>query len=236
MNDAVLIKVPRRNFLGWFASVASFEMAGIGRVAMTFCKGELHLKSDWGETRMSYEGDFEGGVDISTRSLVSLVKRYYRQANAPTPLTLCLEVNPGRLSLDAKGVKCVVTPAKDYRVAKPKTASPASDARRFLLAISYASLKALMKKLFSGVPRKEAVLFMSVSRGKVAARCGAKLGSTDAETFGEGRISFQAASFCKILSTYEGESRLEIEGNAQGLRINSFKMPVIEWNNTPEVF
>jgi hypothetical protein len=43
MNDAVLITVPRRQFLGWFASVASFEAAGIGRVFMTFASPELHL-------------------------------------------------------------------------------------------------------------------------------------------------------------------------------------------------
>jgi len=120
MSAPAILTVPRRPFLGWFASVASFDAAGIGRVLLTFDKGKLHLKSDWGETRMSYEGDFEGKVDISARSLVMLVKRYYRQADAPTPVTLCLETKPGKLSMDARSVPCVVTPFNSPKLAELK--------------------------------------------------------------------------------------------------------------------
>lgn len=49
----------------------------------------------------------------------------------------------------------------------------------------------------------------------------------------EGQVSLPAKTFRKVLDTYAGVAELQIDGSAEGLKINAFKMPVLSWNPTP---
>ena len=69
------VTVPRQPFSGWFVSVKAFWQAGLSDVIFVFSKGELLLASYWGDTRIPYEGSFQGRVTITAQRLLTLANK-----------------------------------------------------------------------------------------------------------------------------------------------------------------
>jgi hypothetical protein len=111
-SEPIKLQLPRKLFLGWAMSIASFKGAGIGEIVMTFHAGRLALQSEWGQTEMSYGGEFDGTVRIKGKDLFTLAKRHQRAANLAAPFNLRLEIDAKLVSMDAAGVKGIIVPAK----------------------------------------------------------------------------------------------------------------------------
>ena len=101
------------------------------------------------------------------------------------------------------------------------------------LTISAAEIERLMKGVFGRASTKKAVLKITAIDGKLILQSGNGGAATLAAVTSAGEVTLPAKSFSQVLDTYSPTDRLEIEGSAAGLRLNSLKMPISSWNASP---
>jgi len=181
---------------------------------------------------MTYEGAFNGTLRISGKSLAALASRHQQLAQLPMPLKLCLEPELGNLSLEAGGVKCVITQAPGAGApGRPLPLQTSGGSVRF--SLSATGLEKLLKQIFPRVPAKNAMLCLTAMNGKLRLRSGANEAEGPADTKGQGQVTLPAKTFRKVLDTDRGTPILELEASNAGLKLNAFKMPVSSWNASP---
>ncbi len=101
------------------------------------------------------------------------------------------------------------------------------------LTIKTTDVETTLKAVFPRMPTKKAVLTITAIDGKLIMESDNNGGAVEAAVEREGQVSIPAKTFRKVLDTYAGVAELQIDGSAEGLKINAFKMPVASWNPTP---
>lgn len=231
-TEYIDVNVPRQRFLGWMVTISGLKALGVGEVLMTFHAGQLSLQADWGQTCMTYEGDFNGTVRIGSQGLSRLVARFKSSMQVPAPLKLRLEPGLGNLSMESGGVRAII-------VASPGPSAPASPRAASSLTgslqvkLKAAAMQAVMKKVFPRAPVKKAVLSVTVKGGRLSLQSGTQEASIAVDSQGQGQFALPAPAFANLLSTYPGETMLELEASGAGLRVNSFRTTVSSWNPSP---
>ena len=101
------------------------------------------------------------------------------------------------------------------------------------LRLKTTDVESTLKAVFARMPTKKAVLTITAIDGKFILESGNNSGAVEVAIEREGQVSLPAKTFRKVLDTYTGGAELQIDGSAEGLKINAFKMPVASWNPTP---
>ncbi len=98
------------------------------------------------------------------------------------------------------------------------------------LTIRRTELEKLMKGTFGRVPRAGQILTITVANGQIFFDSSDGGAGTLVEVQRRGEVQVPALGFRRVLDTFKGTPTPEIEGSADGLRLNSFRMPVSAWN------
>ncbi len=224
------LSVPRQEFTGWLMSVAAFKQAGVGEVDFIFQDGELLLQSDWGETRMPYEGRFNGRLMIKAQRLLTLAKRGVKLMPQPVPVKLSVDSAKNLLVVDSTEVSAHITAASLQRQPEPVAPLRSSCVG---VTISTSVLAGLIRKVFPAIPPKKEMLKITAGDGQMIFQSTRGIASCGAFVEGAGEWSVPARTFRQVLDSFQGTPMVTLEADATGLRLNSFKMPVSHWNPTP---
>ncbi|MDI1315602.1 hypothetical protein [Prosthecobacter sp.] len=226
-SDSFSLSVPRQEFAGWLLSVAAFKFAGVGAVEFHFDKGELLLRSSWGETRMPYQGEFCGKVTIQERRLLTLAKRGGKLQPQPVPVKILIDPSNNILGVDGAEVpaQIVLSPVSAKATTPPKS-HPGCVGVKVLTTV----LAGLIRKVYPAVPGKKETLKITAAHGQVAFQSSRGVARCEAEVLGAGEWTVPARTFRQVLDTFQGTASVSLEADANGMRLNSFKMPVSYWN------
>lgn len=223
-----ILTVPRQAFSGWFLAVRAFQQAGLSDVFFTFSQGELHLRAYWGETRMPYQGDFAGRMRIAAQRMLTLAKKGEKMISQPLPVTLKLYPERNHLAVDLIEVPAHIEASGEYQPPTPKV-THAATAVGFTMTTG--ELLQLIKTASPGrVGKKDSIKFIATSTG-LAVQSGKGHAHQAAFVLGEGSWAVSLDVMTKTLQSYTPATPLTIEADASGMRINSFKMPVLGWEN-----
>lgn len=220
------VTVPRQTFTGWFLAVGAFREAGLSDVIFTFRQGELTLLSYWGETRMNYEGAFEGVARIHPRRLLTLAKKGEKMMQQPIPVKLTL--NPGRRVL---GVDLSEVPAEIevYALRSEAVSAPLYKPQAVGFIITAGELLGLVKEAWpSRTVKKEHVKFIASAVG-VTIQTSRGLAKRAVFVLGGGSWTLSLEVILRTLQSYGAKETLIVETDANGMRINAFTMPVLGW-------
>ena len=101
------------------------------------------------------------------------------------------------------------------------------------LTISDVELAKMAKAVFTRAPNKKANVTLTAVEGSLILR--SALGGTmqGAIITAAGEVVVPAQAFVKVVESFRGTGFIEINAGADGLRLNSFKMPVLSWNPVP---
>ncbi len=229
-SETFALSVPRQEFTGWLMSVAAFKQAGVGEVDFIFQDGELLLQSDWGETRMPYEGGFNGRLMIKAQRLLTLAKRGVKLMPQPVPVKLTVDVNKNLLVVDFTEVPAHIAPASTQRT--PATA-PQTRPSCVGVTVPASMLGELIRKVFPAVPPQKEMLKITAGDGQITFQSTRGTASCGAFVVGAGEWSVPARTFRQVLDSFKGTPSVTLEADATGLKLNSFKMPVSHWNPPP---
>jgi len=100
--------------------------------------------------------------------------------------------------------------------------------------IPVADLEGLLKTTVSR-PRKKDTVTLSACAARVFIECKGNVGGIEALVFSDGAVVLPAQKFRDVLKTYSGTHSLTFEGNADGLRIQNFRMPVLAYDPHPKL-
>ena len=221
-----LVTVPRQAFTGWFLAVRSYQQAGLSDVVFTSSRGELHLLACWGETRMPYQGAFAGSMRIAAQRMLTLAKKGEKMISQPLPVTLKLYPKRNRLGVDLIEVPAHIETSEEYQPPTPKAKHAATAVG---LTMRAGELVQLVKTASAGrVGKKDSIKFIATATG-VAVQSGKGHAYQAAFVLGEGSWAVSLDVMIKALQSYAPATPLTIEADAGGMRINSFKMPVLAW-------
>jgi hypothetical protein len=99
--------------------------------------------------------------------------------------------------------------------------------------IARADLQGLLKAVLSRKRRRE-TLTLSACAARVFAECKGDVAGIEALVFADGAVTLaEAGKFRDLLKTYKGTRFLTLEGDADGLQIESFRMRVLSYNPHP---
>jgi hypothetical protein len=227
-KSAFTIKVPRKAFTGWFLAVRAFKDAGLSDVTLAFAKGELHLLAAWGETRITYQGNFTGTVVISAKRMLMLTKKAEKMIEQPLPVVL--KVYPDRNLL---GVDLIELPAKievdqEQLPAEPR---PKNAATAVGITIQAADLLQLIKQVSPTRPDEKLSVRFIASETGLTVQSTKGHAQRDAFILGSGSWVVSLKVMLGVLQTYSPTAYLTIEVYAKGMKINSFSMPLLAWDS-----
>ena len=101
------------------------------------------------------------------------------------------------------------------------------------LTIKPSQVEIALKAVFPRMPTKKAVLTITAIDGNLILGSASNRGAVETVIERPGQLQVPAQTFRKVLDTFAGVPELQIEGSANGLKINTFKMPVTAWNENP---
>jgi hypothetical protein len=101
---------------------------------------------------------------------------------------------------------------------------------KFTIAIS--DLANLLKAA-APRPRATDAFTLSACAARVFVECKGDVAGIEALVFEDGAVTLPAKSFRELLKTYKGTRFLTFEGSADGLRIQTFRMPVLRYDRHP---
>jgi hypothetical protein len=104
--------------------------------------------------------------------------------------------------------------------------------------IHIGDLESLIKTVVSR-PKKTDTLRLSACAARVFVECKGDIGGVEALVFTDGAVTLPAPKFRELVKTYKGRISLTFEGSTNGLRIENFFMPVLNYDpspKAPEVF
>jgi DNA polymerase III sliding clamp (beta) subunit (PCNA family) len=96
------------------------------------------------------------------------------------------------------------------------------------------ALENLIKTACTARPKRKDNLTITATGNRLMVECNGTGSATDATVSAEGAFTVHAQTFRKVLDTYKGTPSLEFEANAEGLRIKTFRMPVLAYNPSPK--
>jgi hypothetical protein len=225
-SDSFAVTVPRQEFTGWLLSLAAYAQAGISGVEFIFQAGQMLLKSHWGETRMPYEGEFNGTVTIKPRSILTLANKGAKMMPQPIPVKLTIDAGRQLLVVDLVEVNADIQVSA---LTSPKAEAPNLRASCVGITIAAGLLVKLIHEAFPGKPgKKEVIKFMAKGDGLIVQSSRA-LAQREAFIMGGGEWTVSSQVFRKVLDTYKANEMLTMEVDARGLKLNSFSMPVLSW-------
>ena len=95
-------------------------------------------------------------------------------------------------------------------------------------------LESLIKAACSARAKKKDNLTITAQQNRLLVECNGVIAASDAIVSANGAVTVHAKSFRKVLDTFKGTPLLEIEGDAQGLRIQNFRMGIISYDSKPK--
>ncbi len=101
------------------------------------------------------------------------------------------------------------------------------------LTISSIELAKMVKAVFSRAPNKKAKVTLTAAEGRFILRSAAGGTMNGAIITAAGEVVVPAQAFCGVVESFRGTDFIEISAGSDGLRLNSFKMPVVSWNPSP---
>jgi hypothetical protein len=81
---------------------------------------------------------------------------------------------------------------------------------------------------------EEDTVILSPCAGRVFVECKGDFAGIKALVFEEGAVTLPAQKFRTLLNTYKGTRSLTFERNADGLRVQTFWMPVLGYDQYPK--
>lgn len=226
MNPRAIITVPRKEFTGWFLAVRAYREAGLSDVVLTFSQGGLHLLGYWGETRMPYQGAFTGRVRIPAKRMLTVARKTEKMLSQPLPVTLKLYPERKCLGVDLIEVPAVFEPTDETPPLKPMSAHAATAVG---LTIPAGELLQLIHKASPGRRGTKDTVKLIASASGLAVQTARGHASQAAFILGEGSWILSLDVMIQALQSYAPATPLTVEADANGMRINSFKMPVLAW-------
>jgi hypothetical protein len=103
---------------------------------------------------------------------------------------------------------------------------------RFTIAI--ADLESLLKGAGISRPKKTDVFTLSACAARVFVETKDGVAGIEALVLSDGAVTLPSQKFSAVLKTYKGKRFLNFEGNASGLQIQTFRMPVLRYNPHPK--
>jgi hypothetical protein len=199
-------------------------------VVFTFSRAELHLLAYWGETRMPYEGVFTGRVRIAANRMLTVAKKTEKMLYQPLPVTLKLYPERKCLGVDLIEVPAEIEHTEEGPQPKPLTPHAATVVG---FSITAGELLQLIHKAIPGRrgkkdSKKDTVKFIASAAG-LAVQTARGHANNKALILGEGAWVLSLDVITKTLESYAPSTPLMIGADANGMRMNSFKMPVLAW-------
>lgn len=100
-------------------------------------------------------------------------------------------------------------------------------------SIAHAELESLVRTAGFTKPKKAHKLVLSACAGRVFVKNADCIAGIETLVLADGEVTVPAQGFTKLLATYKGTKLLTIEGGPNGLKIQNFTMPVLDWNPNP---
>jgi hypothetical protein len=101
--------------------------------------------------------------------------------------------------------------------------------------IALLDLENLVKAACIAPSRKVDNLMLTAHGSRVFIERKGTVAGMDALVSAEGSVTLPTKPFRNVLKTYKGTRRLDFEGNADGLRIQKFRMPVVSYDSKPKL-
>jgi hypothetical protein len=103
------------------------------------------------------------------------------------------------------------------------------------LTIAPTQLERLIKAACSGRTKKKDNLTLTAIKNRVSVECNGVVAVSVAVVRVQGAVTLHAKSLRKVLDTFKGTPLLEINGSADGLRIQNFRMGVVSYDPEPKL-
>ena len=100
--------------------------------------------------------------------------------------------------------------------------------------IALADLESLVKGAAISRPKKTDVFTLSACAARVFVESKGGVAGIEALVLSDGAVTLPAQKFGALLKTYKGTRFLNFDGNADGLQIQTFRMPVLSYNPHPK--
>lgn len=100
--------------------------------------------------------------------------------------------------------------------------------------VSFADLQTLLKSAGVTRPRKAEVLTLSACAARVFVDFKGDVAGIEALVLSDGAATVSADKFVTLIKTYKGTRSLSFEGGPEGLKVQSFRMPILGWNPDPK--
>ncbi|PYK39020.1 MAG: hypothetical protein DME60_10320 [Verrucomicrobia bacterium] len=81
---------------------------------------------------------------------------------------------------------------------------------------------------------EEDAVTLSACAGRVFVKCKGDVVGIEAFVLEDGAVTLPAKKFLTLLNTYKGTRSLTLEGNVDGLRVQTFWMPLLGYDPHPE--
>ena len=114
---------------------------------------------------------------------------------------------------------------------KSKKAQHLNPPMKFLIA--FPDLQALLKNAGMSRPKKTETFILSACASRVFVEFRGVVAGIEMLVLSDGAVELPAHNFPALIKTYKGTRFLNFVGSANGLKIQSFTMPVISWNPRP---
>ena len=103
---------------------------------------------------------------------------------------------------------------------------------KFTIALS--DLESLIKGAGISRPKKKDVFTLSACVGRVFVESKGGVAGIETLVLYDGAVTLPAQKFSALLKTYKGTRFLNFEGSADGLQIQTFRMPVLDYDAHPK--
>ena len=222
------LTVPRQEFIGWLLSVAAYAEAGLSDVHFIFNEEELRLLSYWGETKIGYEGRFQGKVTIKPQRLLTLARKGERIGMQPIPIKLTVDVTKRVMAVDLIEVSAAI----EVLPLAPKPAKTRKRAPTCVgITISAGQLVNLIKQALPGKVGKKEMIQITAAGAELIIQSNRALARKEAIIIGRGEWAMPADLFRNVIGTFKASEMLTLEVDSKGLRLNSFSMPILNWRS-----
>jgi hypothetical protein len=99
--------------------------------------------------------------------------------------------------------------------------------------IALADLESLLKGAGISRPKKSDVFTLSACAARVFIESKGGVAGIEALVLSDGAVTLPSQKFGDVLKTYKGTRFLNVEASADGLQIQTFRMPILSYNPRP---
>jgi len=96
-------------------------------------------------------------------------------------------------------------------------------------------LESLIKAACSARTKNKDNLTITALKNRLSVECNGVVAASDADVSVSGAVTVHVKSFRKVLDTFKGTTLLEIEGSAEGLRLQNFRMGIVSYDSRPKL-